>query len=101
MSLSPPKQTGPPPEYHGSVTDSVQDLTKADESALAELGRLVPMYEELALSSKVNLIQSLVSRLLVELVFEAYFVGLSTDLAHQFTQMETFLASFGTSRTHS
>ncbi len=64
---------------------------------LAELGRLVPMYEELRQSSKVNLLQSLVSRLLVELVFDVYFVGLPRDVARQFTQMETFLAAFGMS----
>ncbi len=55
------------------------------------------MYEELRQSSKVNLLQSLVSRLLVELVFDVYFVGLSPDVARQFTQMETFLAAFGMS----
>lgn len=55
------------------------------------------MYEELALSSKVHLLQSLVSRLLVDLVFDAYFVGLSSDQTQQLTQVETFLASFGKS----
>ncbi|KAK0613845.1 hypothetical protein B0T14DRAFT_384541, partial [Immersiella caudata] len=73
------------------------DLGKADEGVVAELGRLVPMYEELAMSSKVYLLQSLVSRLLVDLVFDAYFVGLSEEQARQLTQVETFLASFASS----
>lgn len=71
------------------------DLSKADGETLQELGRLVPMYEVLASISKINLIQSLLSRLLIEFVFDAYFVGLSSDQTRQFTQMETFLSSFG------
>lgn len=55
----------------------------------------MPMYEQLASMSKINLIQSLVSRVLVEFVFDAYFVGLSSEQALQFTQMERFLSSFG------
>ncbi|KAH8888252.1 hypothetical protein GQ53DRAFT_616143, partial [Thozetella sp. PMI_491] len=73
------------------------DLTKATETTLAEVARLVPMYEDLAVTSKINLLQSMVSRLLVELIFEAYFVGLSSDQARQFAQVETFLASFAES----
>jgi len=73
----------------------VADLSKADHLTTAELRRLVPMYEELALSSKVHLMQSLIARLLVEMVFDAYFIGLSSDQARQLTEVETFLASFG------
>lgn len=73
------------------------DLSKADEASTVELGRLVPMYEELAGSAKVHLLQSLVSRLLVEHVFDAYFVGLSDEEAQQLAQVETFLSSFASS----
>ncbi|KAK0639269.1 hypothetical protein B0T16DRAFT_338127 [Cercophora newfieldiana] len=73
------------------------DVGRVDEATGAELGRLVPMFEELAVSSKVYLLQSLVSRVLVELVFDAYFVGLSGEQARQLTQVETFLASFASS----
>lgn len=55
------------------------------------------MYEDLAAASKIHLLQSIVSRLLVELVFDAYFVGLPSDVAQQLTQVEAFLASFAAS----
>ncbi|KAK1750035.1 AKAP7 2'5' RNA ligase-like domain-containing protein [Echria macrotheca] len=73
------------------------DISRADEATVAELARLVPMYEDVVQTSKVHLIQSLVSRLLVDLVFDAYFVGLSADQAKQLTQVETFLSSFASS----
>lgn len=76
------------------------DLSNAGQEILEELGRLVPMYEDLASTSKVNMIQSLVSRLLVEFVFDAYFVGLSSEQAQHFTQMETVLSSFGERNIH-
>ena len=63
---------------------------------LQELERLMPMYEELAAgSNKVHLLQSIVSRVLVEEVFDAYFVGLSKEQEKQFRGTETVLASFG------
>ena len=46
-------------------------------------------------TAKVHLLQSVVSRLLVELVFEAFFVGLSPDQTRQFSQMAAFLSSIG------
>lgn len=64
---------------------------------MAELNRLVPSYEELISTAKIHLIQSIVSRLLVELVFDAYFVGLSAEQSREFTRMEQFLASFAPS----
>ncbi|KAB5585846.1 hypothetical protein GE09DRAFT_1210433 [Coniochaeta sp. 2T2.1] len=73
------------------------DLSMASDTTLAELTRLVPSYEELMLSAKVHLIQSIVSRILVELVFDAYFVGLSDEQSREFAQMEQFLASFASS----
>ncbi|KAM7217745.1 hypothetical protein V8F06_006879 [Rhypophila decipiens] len=73
------------------------EISKSDDKTLDELGRLVPMYEDLASTSKIHLIQSLVSRILVEHVFDAYFVGLSSEQSQQFTQIETFLASFASS----
>lgn len=52
------------------------------------------MYEELALTSKVHLLQSLVSAILVEMVFESYYVGLSDEAMAHFRQMEELLLSF-------
>ncbi|UNI16149.1 hypothetical protein JDV02_002615 [Purpureocillium takamizusanense] len=73
------------------------DLTRVDEATLAELSELVPMYEDLVLASKVHLLQSLVSRILVDMVFDAYFVGLSTEQTRHFRQMEDLLCSFSAS----
>ena len=74
-------------------------MSKADDFALAELARLVPAYEDLAPVSKVHLLQSVVSRILVEMVFDAYFAGLPPERTAQFKEIEAFLSSYG--RTYS
>ena len=56
---------------------------------------LVPTYEILATSSKIHLIQSVVSRLLVEHIFQAYFVGLSKSHSEELERVEKYLTSFG------
>ena len=53
------------------------------------------MYEELASAARIPLLQSVVSRLLVELVFDAYFVGLPSHVAAQIRELEGFLSSCG------
>jgi hypothetical protein len=68
------------------------DIQKADDSTQQELERLVPMYQDLA---KVHLLQTLVSRILVDMVFNAYFVGLSPEQTQLFGQMEATLSSLG------
>jgi len=73
-----------------------KDLARADEEKKEILSRLVPTYEALASSSKIHLIQSLVSRLLVDHVFEAYFVGLSKEHADELLKVEKSLGKFGT-----
>lgn len=55
------------------------------------------MYQELAGPAKIHLLQSVVSAILVDMVFDAYFVGLSKEQASQFREMEGFLASLGAS----
>jgi hypothetical protein len=77
---------------------SKTDLSGAHEDAISELARLVPMYEELASASRIHLLQSVVSRLLVDLVFDAYFVGLPGDVATQMGKVEAFLSSSKASR---
>lgn len=52
------------------------------------------MYEDLAHTSKVHLLQSLVSAILVEMVFNSYYVGLSPEQTEQFRRMEELLLSF-------
>lgn len=58
---------------------------------------MVPSYEELITSAKIHLVQSLISKILVEVVFEAYFVGLSAEKSLEFSRMENFLSSFAPS----
>ncbi|KAJ4200428.1 Hypothetical protein NCS54_01063200 [Fusarium falciforme] len=72
-------------------------LDELDEATLAEINDLVPMYEDLASTAKVHLLQSIVSRILVEMVFDAYFVGLSSEQTQQFRQMEKMLYSYASS----
>lgn len=72
------------------------DIDKADQTAREALAQLVPMYDELRHSSKLHLLQSAVSRLLVDMIFDAYFVGLPPEQAAQLEQVETFLKPFGT-----
>jgi activating signal cointegrator complex subunit 1 len=48
-------------------------------------------------TSKVHLLQSLVSRILVQTVFGAYYVGLSDEQTNHFRQMEKLLDSFAQS----
>lgn len=63
---------------------------------MAEISELVPMYEELASTHKVYLLQSIVSRILVEMVFDAYFVGLTEEQTQQFRQLEKLISTYGT-----
>jgi hypothetical protein len=81
------------PQKKGVRALTAADFSGADEAAVTELARLVPMYEELASASRIQLLQSAVARLLVELVFDAYFVGLPGDVAGQIRQLEAFLSS--------
>ncbi|KAM4066898.1 hypothetical protein HRG_000910 [Hirsutella rhossiliensis] len=71
------------------------DLSRADEATLAELGELVPMYADLVHTAKIHVLQSIVSKILVDMVFNAYFVGLSDEETRHFRQMEDLLCSFG------
>ncbi|KAI1873410.1 hypothetical protein JX265_005032 [Neoarthrinium moseri] len=69
------------------------DLSKASQPVVHELSQLVPMYQELASTAKLPLLQSIISAILVEMIFSAYFVGLSKEQATQFQRTEECLAS--------
>lgn len=72
------------------------DLSMADEATLKDLAELVPMYEELlAHGAKAHLLQSLISRILSQQIFGAYFVGLVGEQEEQMRRTEKLLASFG------
>ncbi|KAH6656765.1 hypothetical protein BKA67DRAFT_655075 [Truncatella angustata] len=68
-------------------------ISKASPSVENELSQLVPMYSELAKTSKLPLLQSIVSTILVEMIFDAYFVGLSKDQANKLKQTQECLES--------
>lgn len=76
------------------------DTRKADEDVKEQLLGLVPTYYALAASSKVHFIQSLVSRLLVDKIFDAYFIGLSRELADELFSVEKHLSRFGKTRCY-
>jgi len=59
--------------------------------------QLVPTYDTLAATSKIYLIQSIVSRLLVGSVFDEYFIGLPQAHADELKNVEKYLTSFGKS----
>lgn len=68
------------------------DLDNADEGVVNELARLVPMYEELAGVARVHMLQSAVSTILVEMIFDTYFAGLDKEQTSLFRQMESLLS---------
>ncbi|RYP50113.1 hypothetical protein DL768_004317 [Monosporascus sp. mg162] len=68
---------------------------KLDQSTIDDLSQLVPMYQEIEAHAKLHLLQSIVSTILVEMVFGCYFAGLSDAQANQLRGTEQFLASIG------
>jgi activating signal cointegrator complex subunit 1 len=60
-----------------------------------KLLHLVPTYETLATTSKVHLVQSIVSRLFVDSIFEEYFVGLPKAQSAELQSVERYLGGFG------
>lgn len=72
------------------------DLSRADDVTLKDLAELVPMHEELlAQGAKAQLLQSLVSRILAQHIFGAYFVGLLDEQEEQMKRTEQLMATFG------
>lgn len=68
-------------------------VSRASDATENELSQLVPMYATLAKTSRLPLLQSIISTILVEMVFGAYFVGLSKDQANKLKQTEECLAT--------
>lgn len=74
------------------------DLIRADPTVIDDLRELVPMYEDLAASeTKAPFLQSIVSSILVEMIFDAYFVGLPEEKSTQLVQIEHYLAGLSMS----
>lgn len=69
---------------------------KVKTEGLEGLENVEPMYEEiLGMGGKIHLIQSVVSRLLVEMVFRAYFVGLTGEQERVVREAEGMLGAIG------
>ncbi|KAI0974949.1 hypothetical protein F4678DRAFT_470251 [Xylaria arbuscula] len=67
-------------------------LDRAHQTVIDDLSELVPMYEELAISeTKAPFLQSIVSSILVEMIFDVYFVGLPEEEAARLGQTEKYL----------
>lgn len=71
------------------------DVAAASEETREELDRLVPMHADLEPAAKVHMLQSVVSRILVETIFDSYFFGLPKEQADQFKAVEETLSSYG------
>ncbi|TAQ84092.1 hypothetical protein B7494_g7576, partial [Chlorociboria aeruginascens] len=69
------------------------DPEKANDETKQTLLRLVPTYEGLVNGCKIHFIQSLVSRLLVESVFQEYFIGLPNERQDELKRVESFLST--------
>ncbi len=76
------------------IINPIIEPSEADEDTKEKLLRLVPTYETLAATSKIYFIQSLVSRLLIENIFQPCFVGLSKEHADELSRVEKYLSSF-------
>ncbi|KAK1481382.1 hypothetical protein CCUS01_04495, partial [Colletotrichum cuscutae] len=70
------------------------DFAAASDDVLEELGQLVPMYADLEPSAKVHMLQSVVSRVLVETIFNSYFFGLPKEQAEQLKAVEQTLSGY-------
>jgi len=81
----------------GGLTQGT-DVNKANDDVKEILSRLVPTYKTIAATSKIHLIQSIISRLLVDTIFEEYFIGLPRAQADELRNMEKYLKSFGKSK---
>ena len=73
----------------------LSDLSKTDPETCEALTRLVPTYVDLVTTSKIHLIQSIVSRLIVNEVFAPYFVGLPAEESADLERIERRLAAYG------
>lgn len=72
-------------------------MDKASTDIRESLMRLVPTCESLASDAKIHLIQSLISRLIVDKIFREYFVGLPKARSQELKNMEQYLGGFGES----
>lgn len=67
------------------------DVARLSEETKDRLAALVPTYETLASTAKLQLMQSVVSRLLVTEIFDDYYVGLPPERALELRNMEAYL----------
>ena len=80
-----------------SLTRLTLDMSNLFDSVRDELSSIVPFYATLASKSRLNVIQSFVSGMLVQEVFRVYYFGLSPDRVSQLRNMEEYLLTVGRS----
>lgn len=78
--------------------DDDDDADDDQDQIRRQLLRLVPTYETLAASSKIHLLQSIVSNLMVDAIFEPFFVGLPEDKEEALLNAQSCMSIFGTQR---
>jgi hypothetical protein len=69
------------------------DVKGVGEGTREKLDELCPMWEVLATTAKVHLIQSIVSMMLVKRVFQRYFVGLPEEREKEFKEFEAWFST--------
>ncbi|KAJ5054154.1 uncharacterized protein L3040_000436 [Drepanopeziza brunnea f. sp. 'multigermtubi'] len=77
------------------ISGDIENYTYKADASTREHESVGPTFESLAASAQFHLIQSLVSRLIVEHIFGGYFVGLSSKQAEDLSNVERSLSSFG------
>ncbi|KAL3423991.1 hypothetical protein PVAG01_05738 [Phlyctema vagabunda] len=75
------------------------DLHQSNFEVKELLARLVPTYESLASSSRLHLLQSIISHLLVENIFSSYFAGLSKPHEEQLKNAEALVREHGSAES--
>ncbi|KAI9738443.1 MAG: hypothetical protein M1818_005340 [Claussenomyces sp. TS43310] len=75
------------------VLSKYTDVSRLSEDTRESLSTLVPTFEDLAASAKIHLLQSIVSRLFVNCIFESYYVGLPNERSVEIQNTENYLAS--------
>src|SRR5947208_11374472 len=71
------------------------DISELPEEVKQIVSEAVPAYNTLLTTSKLNVIQSVISAILVDEVFGVYFFGLPDERVSQIQTMEEYLSTIG------
>ena len=77
------------------LTDAPTDASELSEEVKQIVSDVVPAYNALVITSKLNVIHAVISKILVDEVFGVYFFGLSNERVSQIQTMEQYLRTIG------